>query len=422
MKETTKKKAREMLLRATGSNEKAEEVIKRMDETIEKVKQMVKREIAPIYKELAGKIEERLRDSKYLPWILEKLMTVEQARIVRALPDPYRDVSAGKTSLSPDGMGVSEQFAKDMGIDKETIDKYLVDLYYKGVLFPTRRGWQFPRSAFQFRDSATNNPKAHDPLGEEYYQLWAAFLEEEWNEKRGQRLKEAADSGAPTWRIVPRWKSIKDIPDVLPCEDVREILRKAQENISITNCPCRPGFANRTCDVPIESCINFHRTAEYNIIRGSGRKVTLKEALDVFNELDKYPVVHLVFNQKQVERGLLCNCHWDCCGTFQGAYVLDYKLSDGIVKSRFEAVANPEKCIGCKTCVGVCNFEATGMKYYPEFGEERSYIDAEKCMGCGCCVIQCPVGAPTMRMWQPDPSYIPEVEEGVARGYEGVSQ
>ncbi len=97
---------------------------------------------------------------------------------------------------------------------------------------------------------------------------------------------------------------------------------------------------------------------------------------------------------------------------------MDCKLSDVIVKSRFEAAADPEKCIGCKTCVRVCNFAAAGVKYYPEYGGERSYIDTEKCMGCGSCVVNCPVGAQKMRMWQPDPSYIPEIETTVARFYE----
>ena len=79
---------------------------------------------------------------------------------------------------------------------------------------------------------------------------------------------------------------------------------------------------------------------------------------------------------------------------------------------------SPKKCIGCKTCVMVCNFEAVGMRYYPEYGEERSYVDTEKCMGCGSCVVNCTVGAQKMRMWQSDPNYIPEIETTVARFYE----
>ncbi|MFC1861839.1 ATP-binding protein [Chloroflexota bacterium] len=403
-----------MILRTTGSLEKAEDYRKRMKETIERVNKIVKKEIDSVYRELAAKIDERLKDSRYFPWILEKLMTLEQARAVAALPDKYREPSTGAVALSPEGMGVSERFAKDLGMDKETVGRYLTDLYYKGVLFPTRQGWQSSRSLGQFSDSATNNPVVHDSLGREYFELWAAFLEEQGNEIRFDLLKRFEDAGMTQWRVIPRWKSIKDIPGVLPCEDVREILRRAQENISLTNCPCRQRFANRTCDVPGETCINFGRAAEYNIVRGSGRKVTLKEALDAFNELDKYPVVHLARNQKEVETGILCNCHWDCCGPFQGLLSQpEYKPAIGMTKSRFEAVVDPEKCIGCKTCVELCSFEAIGMRYYPEYGEERSYIDTEKCMGCGCCVINCPVGARTMRMWQPDPDYIPDLRVNV---------
>ena len=47
------------------------------------------------------------------------------------------------------------------------------------------------------------------------------------------------------------------------------------------------------------------------------------------------------------------------------------------------------------------------MKYYPEFGEERAYIDTEKCMGCGNCVINCCIGARKMKLVQP-PEFVPD--------------
>ncbi len=47
------------------------------------------------------------------------------------------------------------------------------------------------------------------------------------------------------------------------------------------------------------------------------------------------------------------------------------------------------------------------MKYYPELGEERAYVDTEICMGCGNCVIQCPIGARAMKLVQP-PEFIPD--------------
>lgn len=89
-----------------------------------------------------------------------------------------------------------------------------------------------------------------------------------------------------------------------------------------------------------------------------------------------------------------------------------YKIYDGMAKSRFEAVVDPQKCTACKTCMDRCQFGAVQMKYYPEIGEERSYIDTEKCMGCGSCVISCPTEARAMKLVRP-PEHIPEAAAGV---------
>ncbi|MFC1864710.1 ATP-binding protein [Chloroflexota bacterium] len=381
----------------SGTSSYYQELIKTRSKTSEKVKEVVKREIDPIYKELAGRIEEGLEDDKYMPHILEKLMTLEQARIARELPDQYRAPETGR-------LEVSEEFAKKLGMDKKMVDKYIQELYDKGVLFPTRSGPQMPRTPNQFKDAATNNPKVHGPLGREYLELFDAFdMQEERNNARAERFYNQGGG----WRVLPRWRAIKDIPGILPLEDIRELLKKEKETISLTNCPCRSYSVSRTCDIPIESCINFGGGAQYNISRGSAKKVTLKEAMDAITQLDKYPVVHLTPNAPGGESRLICNCHWDCCGSLRVAFVQDkYKIDEVLVKSRFEAIVDPEKCIACKTCLEMCQFDAIRMNYYPEHGEERSHIDSQKCMGCGCCVVNCPIGAITMKTVRP-PEYLP---------------
>jgi Na+-translocating ferredoxin:NAD+ oxidoreductase subunit B len=80
---------------------------------------------------------------------------------------------------------------------------------------------------------------------------------------------------------------------------------------------------------------------------------------------------------------------------------------DVIVKSRFVASIDPEKCIGCGHCVEKgCPAGADGIKFYSDLGEERAFIDQEKCIGCGLCVINCPSEARIMKMVRP-PDHIP---------------
>ncbi len=48
---------------------------------------------------------------------------------------------------------------------------------------------------------------------------------------------------------------------------------------------------------------------------------------------------------------------------------------------------NPNKCIYCGACVGVCPVEALTLK------DVRIYVDENKCISCGACVKICPTGA-----------------------------
>jgi ferredoxin len=71
-----------------------------------------------------------------------------------------------------------------------------------------------------------------------------------------------------------------------------------------------------------------------------------------------------------------------------------------IVKSRFIAEEDLEKCRGCKTCVDTrCPVGAVPKKYYPEHDRELAYTDPAECIGCGLCVLTCPVKAREMKLY-----------------------
>jgi len=347
-------------------------------------------EIDTVYGELVRKL--RMEGSKYMLKILQKLANIEQARIICELPGP------------------SGEIAKKLNIDEKRVDEHLQELFEKGLIFPTRKGYQMARTFAQLHDSQTN-PKFDKSLGVEYFELWQKLTFEEKGGPIEILLEELAGGELPSLRVVPRWKSIQDITGILPCEDVREILRE-QEILAVIPCVCQRLNPNRECDIPNEKCIVVGRTAQYHLKRGDGKKLGFEAALNLVNEFDRYPVVHLTLNQKGVNL-LLCNCHSCCCDAIRPMMEQDrYKLTQGIAKSRFQAVVDPEKCRGCKSCLEICQFKAVQMKHYPEFGEERAYIDPEKCMGCGSCVIGCPEGVRTLKLVRPA-EHIPDTIAGI---------
>jgi electron transport complex protein RnfB len=341
-----------------------------------------KSEINPIYKELAAKVG--LGDSEPLQRILSKLANLEQAKIVAALPDPYRKASA-EGSLE-----VSDEFAKKLNMDKKAVDRHIRELFEKGLLFPSKKGPIISRSHLLLHDSSLHNPKYDKQLGREFFDLWA-FMDGPMRHPLPQDLQHPLSAFG---RIIPRWKSIENVPGVMPCEDIEAIL-KSQDLIALLPCACKRSHIDRWCDIPNESCITVGRVAHLTLERGIGRKITYKQALEVMEKFNHYPTVNVTLNQREVTQ-LICNCHYCCCPSL--------KI---VGKSRFIAETDPEKCLACGTCIERCQFGAISMKYYPEFGGDRAYVDSEICRGCGCCVITCPSEAKTMKLVRP-PDHIPE--------------
>ena len=129
--------------------------------------------------------------------------------------------------------------------------------------------------------------------------------------------------------------------------------------------------------------------------------------MELCDSFDKHQLVHLTGNTNTMPY-LICNCHNCCCGSFYRNSRTKKQLNQfSIAKSRFVATVDPAKCRGCRTCVDKrCPVGASQMKYYPEFGAERAYINTDECIGCGLCVITCPAKARTMKLVRP-PEYIP---------------
>lgn len=76
------------------------------------------------------------------------------------------------------------------------------------------------------------------------------------------------------------------------------------------------------------------------------------------------------------------------------------------------AVVDPEKCVGCLTCVRVCPFDVpVVLPTYTGVGGIRgaAYIEAGRCQGCGTCTGECPAKAIQLTLYRDEQIMVPEM-------------
>ena len=231
----------------------------------------------------------------------------------------------------------------------------------------------------------------------EFYKVWHEFTMEEWYPDEAKRL---AGAPVPSQRVVPSHLALEGLTDVLPCEDYRELL-KAQDLIASVPCACRYQMdsVGEPCEHTRENeqlaCFLFARGAEYAIARGSGRKVSIDEALELVEGAAEKGLLHMWPNSASTKTNVSCNCCRDCCMMYVPLDMIGASIGTAWAKSRYEAFIEQDKCDGCQDCVERCQFDAIDM-VKPETPVKKkgakklkALVDSEKCWGCGVCVPAC---------------------------------
>lgn len=338
-----------------------------------------------VYRRLAEKLN-YAPSSALFQGLLRQMLTPEDVRLMLALP----------ASL--------EGLAEDLGQTPQTLEARLQELVTKGLVVRRRRGYTLPQNVPHLHDGVLTSSQV-DPgvcdlwreLRQAEAQTWVNWLTE----------RETIQ-----FRVIPAWRALETVApeEVLPWEDVRGIIDRAGL-ICLINCPCR--MAMRRCDTPVETCLQFGRSAEYLLqTRGTGREITVTEALALVAQSMERGLVHIALNIAS-DPPSLCSCCADCCAIIehlstQGA------MARGLAKSRYQAVVDHELCTGCQICVERCLFDAVEMKKSPPAKRLKAAVDAEKCYGCGECVVKCDVAAIVLKAVRP-PEYI--LEPGKASLY-----
>ena len=327
-------------------------------------------------------------DSPAMHRILEGAMTDAEARFLLDLPASTADLAAR------------------YGMDEKTVEEKLRGLARRGLVVTSRKGIRYPRDPATLHDNILSSAEEHIPP--EMGKLWMDLYEgERWGEEIGHGI---ASFGMTALRTIPAQGSVSPEVPLLAHESIEAIIEANADLISLRHCCCRRGA--KKCDHPTEVCIQFGRRAEYDLYRGSGRKLSTDEAVAATLEAAESGLVPTVTNMSTMQAlEFICFCCGCCC------LVLDPASKVGAVDkilapSRFTARVDNDKCNGCLKCPMRCAFDAIEMRDLPGYAEPRAVIDADKCLGCGACVPKCPVeGALTMELVRP-PEFIPETISG----------
>lgn len=335
-------------------------------------------------------------DNFYVPRLLKYMISVEAAKVCCEYP------------------ATAEDIAEKLGWDVETVEKYIKESIVSGLAHKNHANGKvnFAASIVNIADYGIVNPELIKKWGKGFLDLVKGIrTSEEYLGAYSAKWKAAEAAGeeyvAPPaeFRILPKWKAIKDIPGVMPCENLLDILME-QEHISSVRCMCRTVMRNDDVawegELPEEGhCIKFGKVAEHFVEDMElGRYMSVEEVMKNLEILEDKPNYHMIGNSREV-RGGFCNCCTDCCDMRMAA--MEYKkFSDGIMPSRFVTVVDQESCIGCGKCAELCPFFES-----IKLVDGKAVVNEETCMGCGICVVNCPEKALSMIINKPV-SHIPE--------------
>ena len=322
------------------------------------------------YQELAARIG--LGQSERIPKLYKMIADEAEAELLLAMP------------------GSVPELAEKLGRNPDDVAKMVQTLFIKGLVFPSYKSdppkYRMGRDIIQFHDASILWPDA--PRA--FLDLWQEWTDVEWPKLAEDFVKLMP---RPGMRIIPVGVTLRPEGSVLAYEDVKEIIDGARE-LAVTKCTCR--LAAGRCDRLLEACLQVNNAAAYAIARGTGRKLTKDEALDILRESEKEGLIHTTFNKRGVDH-VICNCCGDCCQFLPVVIKYGTALVD---PSRFQAQVDADLCTACETCLDRCYFGAITV-------DDFAVIDPDKCLGCGLCQVTCPSEAISMKEVR-DKDYVPE--------------
>jgi NAD-dependent dihydropyrimidine dehydrogenase PreA subunit len=189
--------------------------------------------------------------------------------------------------------------------------------------------------------------------------------------------------GDVSGRTIPVNIRIEARQKILCLDEVERILKNSRR-IAVDECECRVKMRN--CDRPTDVCLFLDAGADKQIEIGTGREVSLEEAMAILERTFELGLVHVALVEKGTDPvKYVCSCCSCCCQAVAAMQRFGYH--DALVFSNMIAAHSPERCDDCGACTDRCNFGALKVI------DGRLVFASSECFGCGLCQYSCPSGA-----------------------------
>lgn len=357
-------------------------------------------EIDPVYREAVGEFFLPSNNLEVAPYFLAYAFTTDELAMACALPATAAQV-AEKTGFAQDR--VQETLDKLVGEGKITKTP---EMYVK--LTPvSAMYWDYIIFALD-----NNNVPIEGDVDKMVRLCRSLGVDPD------QRPADKPIVKAPT-RCIPKLKSIKGIPGVMDCENIRTLIMDAYEKgeFSVERCWCRVGYGTWTqgeynedvarkttpsgiyegehpCD---GHCLVLGKTAKHWRETINAPELTREDIDRIIEDIEDHNVIML--GPATRTGGNICTCDFATCypnGRFEAW---------GNTPSRFRPVTDTDECERCGQCVQTCQLGAI------EMGPDGLPVSDEAlCLGCGNCVVFCPNNAKEMEICHPI-DWIPDGEQ-----------
>lgn len=191
-------------------------------------------------------------------------------------------------------------------------------------------------------------------------------------------------------RALVREEVVPDDPgvEILDFERTSSVITSAR-TVAVATCPCRhhAQLAGRGCGAELRTCLSFGSAAAGLIRAGLAEPIQAVEALDIVARAKAAGMAQTADNVQR-DVGFICNCCRCCCGFMYGIRTAGVT---GGVTSNWVAETDFANCRGCKKCFRRCPVEAITVIDNQGRGRRPywSLVDPDRCIGCGVCAGVC---------------------------------